>query len=226
MSSRQSRLSTEMEAFISRITAAGPPAKRPPHISLELPVRLIVPLLLLATAPMIASCDRQKAEEPQAPAATQEVKGIDRSHKGEAAPAVKFKDPDGGEFDLAKFKGTPVLVNLWASWCAPCIKELPTLQQLEQAQADEGKLGVIAVSQDMAPQGSVEEFLAERDLGRFAAYHDADMNLTSALKIQIMPTTILYGADGKEVWRYVGDLDWTGEEAARLLAELDQSKKS
>ena len=182
-------------------------------------MRLIVPLLLLAAAPMTAGCDRQKAEEPQAPAAQAETKGVDRSHKGEAAPTVKFKNPDGGEFDLTKFKGVPVLVNLWASWCAPCIKELPTLQQLEQAQAEEGRLGVIAVSQDMAPQGSVDAFLGERDIGRFAAYHDPDMKLTDALKIQVMPTTILYDAQGKEVWRYVGDLDWTSGEAAKLLAE-------
>ena len=188
-------------------------------------MRPIVPLLILAVASLAAGCDRQKAEEPQAPAAAQEAKGLDRSHKGEAAPVVKFNNPDGGEFNLASFKGTPVLVNLWASWCAPCIKELPTLQQLEQAQAGEGKLGVIAVSQDMAPQGSVEAFLAERDLGRFAAYHDANMNLTSALNIQVMPTTILYDAQGREVWRYVGDLDWTSAEAARLLAEMGPSKK-
>jgi thiol-disulfide isomerase/thioredoxin len=193
---------------------------------LELPVRLIVPLLLICAALMVAGCDRQKAEEPQAPAAEAGyVKGVDRSHKGEAAPAVKFNNPDGGEFDLLKFKGTPVLVNLWASWCAPCIKELPTLHQLEQAQADEGKLGVIAVSQDMAPQGSVDAFLGERDIGRFAAYHDPDMKLTSALNVQVMPTTILYDAEGKEVWRYVGDLDWTGEEAAKLLAELGGTTK-
>ena len=182
-------------------------------------MRLIVSLLFLASVPLIAGCDRQKAEQPQAPAAAQETKGLDRSHKGEPAPTAKFKDPDGGEFDLSKFKGRPVLVNLWASWCAPCIKELPTLQQLEQAQAEEGGLGVIAVSQDMAPQGSVEAFLAERDLGRFAAYHDADMKLTDALRIQVMPTTVLYDAQGREVWRYVGDLDWTGAEAAKLVSE-------
>jgi thiol-disulfide isomerase/thioredoxin len=208
-----------MEAFISRITAAGPPEKRPPHISLELPVRLMVGLLL-GLAPMIVGCDRQKAEAPQAPAAEAESgKGVDRSHKGEAAPSTKFKNPDGGEFDLAKFKGTPVLVNLWASWCAPCIKELPTLQQLEAGQADEGKLGIIAVSQDAAPQGSVDAFLAERDIGRFAAYHDPDMALSSALGVQILPTTVLYDAQGKEVWRYVGDMDWTSAEASKLIAE-------
>ena len=183
-------------------------------------MRLIVPLLLAVAVPMVAGCDRQKAEAPQAPGAEeQSVKGIDRSHKGEAAPAVKFKNPDGGDFDLSKFRGTPVLVNLWASWCAPCLKELPTLQELEAAQADEGKLGVIAVSQDMGPQGSVEAFLGERDIGRFAAFHDAEMRLTDALGVQVMPTTILYDAEGKEVWRYVGDLDWSGSEAATLLAE-------
>lgn len=188
-------------------------------------MRLIVTLLLAVAAPMIAGCDRQKADDPQAPAAdAREAKGIDRSHKGEPAPTVKFKNPDGGSFDLGKFKGSPVLVNLWASWCAPCIKELPTLQELEQAQADEGNLGIIAVSQDMAPQGSVDAFLGERDIGRFAAYHDPDMKLTSALGVQIMPTTILYDRDGKEVWRYVGDLDWTGPEAAKLLAELPAAK--
>jgi thiol-disulfide isomerase/thioredoxin len=188
---------------------------------LESPVRPIVILLLAFTLPMIAGCDRQKAEAPQAPATEDgQAKGVDRSHKGEPAPTVKFKNPDGGAFDLGKFKGTPVLVNLWASWCAPCIKELPTLQALEQAQADGGKLGIIAVSQDMAPQGSVDAFLGERDIGRFAAFHDPDMKLSSALGIQVMPTTILYDGEGKEVWRYVGDLDWTGEEARKLLSEL------
>ena len=112
-----------------------------------------------------------------------------------------------------------MLVNLWASWCAPCIKELPTLQRLEEAQAKDGKLGVIAVSQDMAPKASVDAFLKNKGISRFAAYHDPDMALSSALSVQIMPTTILYGADGKEVWRYTGDLDWMGAEAAKLLAE-------
>ena len=185
-------------------------------------MRLIAILLVaILGVSSLGGCDRQKAEQPQAPAAdeAQSAKGLDRSHKGEAAPAVKFKNPDGGDFDLTTFKGGPVLVNLWASWCAPCIRELPTLQALEQSHNEDGSLGVIAVSQDMAPQGSVEAFLAERDLGRFAAFHDAEMKLTDALKVQIMPTTILYGSDGKEIWRYVGDLDWTGEEAKKLLAE-------
>ena len=188
-------------------------------------MRLMVPLLALCALPMIAGCDRQKADQPQASPSAEQVKGLDRGHMGKAAPPVKFKDPDGVEFDLTKFKGTPVLVNLWASWCAPCIKELPTLQRLEQDQAEQGQLRVVAISQDQAPQGSVEAFLAERDLGRFAAYHDAEMNLSTALNVQVMPTTILYDAQGRELWRFVGDLDWSGAEAAKLLSELDLPKK-
>jgi thiol-disulfide isomerase/thioredoxin len=178
-------------------------------------------IAILLVAWLAAGCDRQKPEQPQAPAAeTQSAKGLDRSHKGDPAPSVGFKNPDGGDFNLTKFRGGPVLVNLWASWCAPCVKELPTLQELEQSHNDDGALGVIAVSQDMAPHGSVDAFLAERDIGRFAAFHDPDMKLTDALKIQIMPTTILYDAQGKEVWRYVGDFDWTSDEAKKLLAEV------
>ena len=188
-------------------------------------MRLIVLLLIGLVGLITGACDRQKAEAPQAPAIEGAAdatsgKGVDRSHKGEAAPTAVFKNPDGGDFSLTSFKGGPVLVNLWASWCAPCVKELPTLQKLEQAQAVDGKLGVIAVSQDMAPKGSVDAFLTSKKIGRFAAYHDPEMALSSALGVQIMPTTILYDAAGKEVWRYFGDLDWSGPEAARLLAEI------
>ena len=187
--------------------------------------RLIVLLLIGLSGFITGACDRQKPEAPQAApteAADQEAsgKGVDRSYKGEAAPTVTFKNPDGGDFTLAKFKGGPVLVNLWASWCAPCVKELPTLQKLEESHAIDGQLGVIAVSQDMAPKGSVDAFLASKQISRFAAFHDPDMALSSALGVQIMPTTILYDKAGKEVWRYTGDLDWTGAEAAKLLAEV------
>ena len=186
-------------------------------------MRLI--LLLLAFA--VAACDRQKPQEPQGDqpvAAAEQQTGVDRSRKGQPAPEVVFHDPDGGEISLADLRGEPVLVNLWASWCGPCIKELPTLQKLEEAQALAGHLGVIAVSQDMAPKASVDAFLADKGIARFAAFHDPEMGLTSALGVQVMPTSVLYDAEGREVWRYVGDLDWTSEEAVRLLAEARPGK--
>jgi thiol-disulfide isomerase/thioredoxin len=190
---------------------------------LELPVLVPTRLIVLLLIGLVASgCDRQKAEAPQAPAADAGAdaasgKGVDRSHKGSAAPDTLFKTPDGADTSIAKLGGKPLLVNLWATWCAPCVKELPTLDALEAAQ--QGKLAVIAVSQDMGPQGSVNAFLGTKKIGRFAAYHDPDLALSSALGVQVLPTSILYDATGKEVWRYTGDLDWMGGEARKLLAE-------
>ena len=182
-------------------------------VSLRLIILLLIGLLGLG-------CDRQKdTSEQAAPVAAEVAKGVDRSHKGAAAPAVTFRDPDGGDISLADFRGNPVLVNLWASWCAPCVKELPTLDKLAERHAIDGQLGVIAVSQDIGPQSSVEAFLAQHKIAHIGAFHDPEMALTSVLAVQIMPTTVLYDAAGKEVWRFTGDLDWTSAEAAKLLSE-------
>jgi thiol-disulfide isomerase/thioredoxin len=181
-------------------------------------VRLIVCLLALAA---LAGCDRQKPAPPQGEAAVAgaPVAGLDRSHAGTPAPDVTFANPDGGDFTLARSRGTPVLVNLWATWCAPCVKELPTLQKLDERHAVDGDLGIIVVSQDMAPKASVDAFLKSKGIV-LRSFLDPEMTLTGALGVEVMPTSVLYDAQGKEVWRYVGDLDWTGPEAAKLLAEV------
>jgi len=180
-------------------------------------------MLLFLALLAIGGCDRQKPEAQQGEAAGTPVagikRGVDRSHAGTAAPDNVFHDPDGEDISLSEFRGVPVLVNLWASWCAPCIKELPTLGRLEEGQAIDGQLGVIAVSQDMAPKASVDAFLDDKGIGRYAAFHDPEMGLSSALNVRTMPTSVLYDAQGREVWRYIGDLDWAGAEAAKLLAE-------
>ena len=189
-------------------------------------------LALLCVSLALAACQKQQqvnesdsANEVAATATPGPEKGVDRSHKGQPAPTATFNNPDGGTISLAKFKGTPVLVNLWASWCAPCIKELPTLDKLAASHRD-GQLGVIAVSQDTGPQPSVKAFLAKLNVKDLGAYHDPDMALSGALGPDtVLPTSILYDAEGKEVWRYVGDLDWTGSEAAKLLAEGGASTK-
>lgn len=147
------------------------------------------------------------------------TKGVDRSHAGKPFPDVTIKNPEDGDMSMAAFAGVPTLVNLWASWCAPCIKELPTLDALAKRHLVDGALGVVAISQDSAPKASVEAFLKHHKIANLGAFRDPDMQLSAKLGAQILPTTILYDAQGKEVWRYVGDLDWTSAEAARLLAE-------
>ena len=179
---------------------------------------------LILAALLLGAAACSKGPEQAAPAnesveAEAPVQGVDRSHRGTVAPDVTFKNPDGGDITLASFKGTPVLVNLWATWCAPCVKELPTLDTLAKSHRGDGALGVVAVSQDMGPHPSVVAFLQSHKIADLGAYHDPGMQLSVKLVAPILPTSVLYDAEGREVWRYVGDLDWTGPEAAKLLAE-------
>jgi thiol-disulfide isomerase/thioredoxin len=166
----------------------------------------------------LAACHKPAQQPANEAAPTSEAgphKGVDRSHEGSEAPDASFSTRDGKPVSIAKLKGQPMLVNLWATWCAPCVKELPTLDKLAQS----GRMNVVAVSQDDGPQASVDAFLKKLNVS-LAAYHDPKMALSGALGPDtVLPTSILYDANGKEVWRYVGDLDWTGPEAAKLLSE-------
>lgn len=172
--------------------------------------------LLILSLLALSACDAGPREE-SAPAVT--AAGLQREHAGSAMPDLTILSPSGEEVTLGDVAaGEPLLVNLWASWCAPCIQELPTLIALS---GREGAPKVLTLSQDMGPQASVRAFLDGKGLVSVEPWQDPDMGMTDALGVQIMPTTILYDADGREVWRYVGDLDWTGDEAAKLLAEID-----
>jgi thiol-disulfide isomerase/thioredoxin len=179
--------------------------------------------LVLLAALLAGACDRgavpvgQGNETAAAPAAAgvPAAGSLDRSHKGEAAPVYAFNGPDGKLTSLAAFKGKPVLLNLWATWCGPCVKELPTLDALAAAQA--GTLQVIPLSQD-TDTAKVAPFFAQRHFRALKPYTDGKMAWLPAVTANL-PTSILYDAAGREVWRTVGDLDWTGEVARRALAE-------
>jgi thiol-disulfide isomerase/thioredoxin len=168
-------------------------------------------LLLLAL--LLTACGSE-APAPQAEAA--KAGTVDRSRAGTAAPGTRFEDPDGEKVTLADFRGKPVLLNLWATWCAPCVKELPTLDALQTREGE--RLKVLTVSQDMEGRAKVEAFLAKRTYRTLEAWLDPEMALMSDLGVSSLPTTILYDAQGREVWRVAGDKDWAGPEAAALLS--------
>ena len=187
-------------------------------------MRLLLITFALFALSACAKPEQQASNDSEAAAQAGPVKGVDRSHKGKPAPDVTFNDPEGGDISMADFKGVPTLINLWATWCAPCVKELPTLDRLAEQHAIDGQLGVITVSQDAGPQPSVVAFLEKLKVRHVGAYHDPKMSLSGALGAEVLPTSIYYDAQGREVWRYVGDLDWTGSEAAKLLAEAKAAK--
>ncbi len=132
-------------------------------------------------------------------------------------PAANLRDPQGGVLNLGALQGTPVLLNLWATWCAPCIKEMPLLDALA---GDYGEaLHVVTVSQDMQGAEVVEPFFAKAGYANLRPWLDPGTELSFALGGGVLPTTVLYDSLGREVWRVQGDFDWSGEEARTAIDE-------
>lgn len=174
--------------------------------------------LVLGLALITAGCDRQSGGEaqPQASSGVESGAGtLDRSHQGSELPDFTFTDAGGKELRLQTLKGKPLLINLWATWCGPCVAELPTLQKL--AEQRQGKLAVVTVSQDMGKGEAVAAFLKERGVTKLGGWLDPEGKLAEHYAAQTLPTTIYYDAAGREQWRWIGGRDWTGAETADLL---------
>ena len=185
--------------------------------------KLSVAILATLVAGSIAGCDREKRGAEQAApeiAAEEDVAGfayqLDRSHKGEAAPDAAFRGPDDAPVTLAQFRGKPLLANLWATWCAPCVAEMPTLDALAGASGD--RMAVIAVAQDLQGANIVDPWFQKAGLKNLQPYLDPQNGLLDAYN-SALPTSIYYDAEGREIWRIIGAIDWQGKEAKALLAE-------
>jgi thiol-disulfide isomerase/thioredoxin len=188
------------------------------EFALSVRPRLSLLLTLIVPALLLAGCDREEPAAPQAEDAAAALAGeIDRSHAGDLMPALAVKDPAGKLLNLGALQGQPVLLNLWATWCAPCVEEMPLLDAL--AADYQGKLRVVTVSQDMQGAEAVEPFFAKAKLAHLEPWLDKDTELSFALGGGVLPTTVLYGADGTEIARVVGAYDWAGPEARALVDE-------
>ena len=132
------------------------------------------------------------------------------------APEVAFTDTDGNPASLAHFKGKPVIVNLWATWCEPCLREMPSLERL-QVRLD-GRLTVLAISEDRAGAKLVNPFVARLGLGKVKVYLDPKSEVSRAFGVRGLPTSIVIDANGQVVGRVEGAAEW---DSPQMLAALE-----
>ena len=134
----------------------------------------------------------------------------------EPAPQAGFTDGSGRSVSLGAFRGQVVLLNFWATWCAPCIREMPSLDRLQAKLKGEG-LVVVAVSEDFAGLDLVEPFFERLKLENLAIFLDSDGALSKAFGIAGLPTTLLIDREGRVVGGLEGPAEWDSGEAVALI---------
>jgi thiol-disulfide isomerase/thioredoxin len=178
-------------------------------------------LILACSFLLLAGCDRP-ADAPAQPGGESETAGatvgtVERKFAGTPLPALQFVDPAGGTLDLGAQDG-PVLINLWATWCAPCVKEMPQLDML--AGALDGEVRVLTISQDIRGAELVEPFFVKGGYTRLEPWLDPETQLSAQFTPEgVLPLTILFDASGKEVLRVAGGYEWDSPEAIALIRE-------
>ncbi len=135
-------------------------------------------------------------------------------------PDLSFQSPDGAPLTLANFRGRTVLLNLWATWCAPCRKEMPALDKL-QAELGGPDFEVVSINIDQRGEDRPAKFLNDIGVARLVRYADASAKVFSDLKIAGkafgMPTTILIDRNGCEIANLAGPAEWASPEAVAVV---------
>ena len=133
-----------------------------------------------------------------------------------AVPNTAFTDRKGADRTLAEWRGSGVVLNFWATWCAPCVREMPALDRLRAMVAGDG-IAVLALSEDRGKPAVVEAFFEKHAIRNLPVLMDKRPKLLNGLAVQGLPTTVLINAGGNEVGRVVGVAEWDTADAVAFL---------
>ena len=147
------------------------------------------------------------------------VEKLEWSEDPQPVTAVPFQDGDGEDVVLGDFQGKVVVVNLWATWCAPCIREMPTLDSLQQEMGGED-LHVIAMSQDREGEPIARPFMEKNEWSNLDLYVAPDLAFARAAEVKGLPTTLIIDKQGREVARLQGTAEWDHEDIRSILRDL------
>jgi thiol-disulfide isomerase/thioredoxin len=142
-----------------------------------------------------------------------------------AVPQLEFTDGEGHARTLADFRGKVVLLNMWATWCLPCRKEMPTLDRLEAALGSDDFM-VLPLSIDRGGAERVKKFYEEISAQHLAIYVDSSRKADSALDVFGLPATLLIDRQGRELGRLSGAAEWDAPEMIAFLKTIIARKPS
>lgn len=139
----------------------------------------------------------------------------------EAKPASTeaFTGEDGGTVSLADYRGKYVLLNFWATWCAPCRKEMPMLSQV-QAELGGDAFQVVTLATGRNPVPAIKTFFAEIGVDNLPRHRDPKQMLARGMGVLGLPVSVILDPQGNEIARLQGDADWNSDSARAILAAL------
>lgn len=207
----------------------GPALKRPPHRLFAPPVAgveeedLVMADISIAYSKVLATGALALALLSAPAFADEAFKAgqLIETKPAKPVPALTLMSlADEGPANLDAYKGKPMIVNLWATWCGPCVTEMPSLMKLSERLKDTN-LVVVAISEDRGGKFVVEPFLKEHNIAGLPIFLDKTMSTGKALKdTSGLPITLLIDVDGNEIGRVKGDRDWDSPESRAELAKL------
>ena len=133
-------------------------------------------------------------------------------------PPIAFTDEAGEELTLADYRGTPVAVHFWATWCFPCRAEMPTMDALQRELGDDLVILPLSLDRDGAPL--VRNYYNDHDLVTLPVMIDEKMAAGRALRVHGIPATVFINAEGAEVARVLGDRDWSDPDVIALVRRI------
>ena len=176
-------------------------------------------LAALAVALGLTFATAASADTRLAKLATGAMANFTVSKAPKPAPAIHFVDGEGARVTLADFRGEVVLLNFWATWCAPCRREMPDLAALKREFGPRG-LDVVAVSGDRQGPAVIQPFFEQIGVTGLAIYNDRTMKAQRAFRVYGLPTTMLIDREGRELGRLLGPAEWASPEAKALVAHV------
>jgi thiol-disulfide isomerase/thioredoxin len=155
-----------------------------------------------------------------------EMKKLILHESPKAVSEEVFYNSNSDPIILKSFSGGLTLINFWATWCAPCLEEMPSLSNLQKIKGD-NNFKVITIATMRNSSKSVDNFFKKMSIENLTRYQDPKGKLARSLKIAGLPLTILLNKDNEEVARFIGDADWSSPQALKLIEkaiEIDLKK--